>query len=210
MRTGVHPGSSPGQAFAGKRSQFRCGRRFIRRHAKGFQADRNNGWRRFGWYRRWLRLKPIGAIADVAARQGLPGPTEPRDIDGGMVPGGLARQQIAPEFDRGLGLLDILEKGEFAVITAPAAGLEQLREMIQPLLGKSAPAPDNVATARRVQSMSHKPARKEKNGRGRNGNESIRRDTHILWKTFALSSERPYQSPFIEKKPPEFAGRPRY
>ena len=41
------------------------------------------------------------------------------------------------------------------------------------LLGKSAPAPDNVATARHVQSMCHKPAREEKNGRGRNENESI-------------------------------------
>ena len=82
-------------------------------------------------------------------------------------------QQIAPEFDRGLGLLDILEKGAFAVITAPAAGLEQLREVIQPLLGKSAPARDNVAAACHVQSMCHKPAREEKNGRGRNGNESI-------------------------------------
>jgi hypothetical protein len=45
--------------------------------------------------------------------------------------------------------------------------------VIEPLLGKSAPAPDNVATARHVQSMCHKPAREEKNGRGRNGNESI-------------------------------------
>lgn len=72
-----------------------------------------------------------------------------------------------------LGFLDILEKGEFAVITAPAAGFEQLREVIEPLLGKSAPASDNVATARHVQSLCHKLARKEKNGRGRNGNESI-------------------------------------
>ena len=90
-----------------------------------------------------------------------------------MVPGILAQQQIAPEFDRGLGFLDIFEKSEFAVIAAPAAGLEQFGEVIQPLLGKSAPARDNVAAARHVQSMCHEPARKEKNGRGRNGNESI-------------------------------------
>src|ERR1700731_2978153 len=102
-----------------------------------------------------------------------PGRAEPGSIDAGMIPGILTRYQIAPELDRGLGFLDILEKGEFAVITAPAAGFEKLREMIQPLLGKSAPAPDNVATARHVQSMCHKPAREEKNGRGRNGNESI-------------------------------------
>ena len=108
-----------------------------------------------------------------AAQQWRPGPAKPGGIDGGMVPGILTHQQIAPEFDRGLGFLDILEKGEFAVITAPAAGFEQLREVIEPLLGKSAPAPDNVATARHVQSLCHKPARKEKNGRGRNGNESI-------------------------------------
>ena len=55
--------------------------------------------------------------------------------------------QIAPDFDRGLGFLDILEKGEFAVKAAPAAGLEQFGEVFQPLLGKSAPARDDVAAA---------------------------------------------------------------
>src|SRR5580692_3533327 len=117
-----------------------------------------------------------------------------------MAPGGLTRQQIAPEFDGGLGFLDILEKGAFAVIAAPAAGLEQLREVVKPPLGKSAPAPDNVATARHVQSICHEPAREEKNGRGRNGNESIGRDMDILWKTFALSSECSRQGPWIGKK----------
>jgi hypothetical protein len=31
--------------------------------------------------------------------------------------------------------------------------------------------------------LCHEPARKEKNGRGRNEGESIKRDTYILWKT---------------------------
>jgi hypothetical protein len=45
--------------------------------------------------------------------------------------------------------------------------------------------------------MCHKPAREEKNGRRRNGNESLGRDMDILWKTFALSSDRHDQTPFI-------------
>jgi hypothetical protein len=49
--------------------------------------------------------------------------------------------------------------------------------------------------------MSHKPAREEKNGRRRNGNESLGRDRDILWKTFALSSERAHHSSFIDEKP---------
>ena len=97
----------------------------------GFQADGNtDGGGSAG-------SAPVAVETDepdrypFAERQRRPRPTEPGDIDGGMVPGGLTHQQIAPELDRGLGLLDILEKGEFAVITAPAAGLEQLREVIE-------------------------------------------------------------------------------
>jgi hypothetical protein len=65
---------------------------------------------------------------------------------------------------------------------APAAGLEQFGQIFQPLLGKSAPARNRVATACHVDLMCHEPARK-KNGRGRNERESIKRDTYILWKT---------------------------
>src|SRR5665811_559345 len=124
-----------------------------------------------------------------AARQRRPGATEPGDVDGGIVPGGLARRQIAPDFHRGFGLLDILQERELAVIAAPAAGLEKFGEVLQPLLGKIAPARDDVAAPCHVQLMCHEPARKEKNGRGRNRNESIRRDRDILWKTFTLSSK---------------------
>src|ERR1035437_431706 len=123
-----------------------------------------------------------------AARQRRPGATEPGDVDGGIIPGGLARRQIAPDFHRGFGLLDILQEREFAVIAAPAAGLEKFGEVLQPLLGKIAPARDDVAAPCHVQLMCHEPARKEKNGRRRNGHESIRRDRDILWKTFKLSS----------------------
>ena len=76
------------------------------------------------------------------------------------------------------------------MIAAPAAGLEQLGKVIKPPLGKIAPTRDNVAATRHVCSMSHEPARKEKNGRRRNGDESIGRDRDILWKTLAASSER--------------------
>jgi hypothetical protein len=69
------------------------------------------------------------------------------------------------------------------VKAAPAAGLEQFGEVLEPLLGKSAPARDGVATACHVHLMCHESARKEKNGRGRNERESIKRDAYILWKT---------------------------
>ena len=63
----------------------------------------------------------------------------------GVVERSLARQQIAPGFDRGFGFLDVFEKGGFAVIATPAAGFEQFGEMFQPLFGKLAPARDDVA-----------------------------------------------------------------
>src|SRR5882672_6669130 len=47
--------------------------------------------------------------------------------------------------------------------------------MFQPLLGKVAPARNDLAAAPDVCRMCHKPARKEKNGRRRNRDESIRR-----------------------------------
>jgi hypothetical protein len=40
--------------------------------------------------------------------------------------------------------------------------------------------------------MCHEPARKEKNGRRRNRDESIGRDGDILWKTSSLSSRGHY------------------
>jgi hypothetical protein len=46
----------------------------------------------------------------------------------------------------------------------------------------------------------NQPAR-EKDGRGRNRDESTRRDGYILWKTSAKSSERAYQSPDNGRKP---------
>jgi hypothetical protein len=49
----------------------------------------------------------------------------------------------------------------------------------------------------------NQPVRRE-NGRRRNGHESIRRDVHILWKTFKLSSERRYYTPLIGRKPEKY------
>jgi hypothetical protein len=49
--------------------------------------------------------------------------------------------------------------------------------------------------------MSHEPARKEENGRGRNENESVKHDSDILWKTLTKSIERRCWMPFIDQKP---------
>jgi hypothetical protein len=49
--------------------------------------------------------------------------------------------------------------------------------------------------------MCHEPARKEKNGRGRNGYESIGRDRDILWKTFILSSHHLYPTATVGVNP---------
>jgi hypothetical protein len=54
------------------------------------------------------------------------------------------------------------------------------------------------ATSRRC--VMNQPAR-ENDGRGRNRDESTRRDGYILWKTSAKSSERAYQSPDNGRKP---------
>ena len=98
----------------------------------------------------WPRSRPAAAAAsdperETHGRQRRLAATEPGNIDRGIIPRGLAHQQIAPDFDGCLGLLDILEEGDFAVKAAPAAGLEQLSQVLQPLLGKSAPARDNIA-----------------------------------------------------------------
>jgi hypothetical protein len=52
--------------------------------------------------------------------------------------------------------------------------------------------------------LSHKPAREEKNGRRRNRTESIERDRDILWKTFAMSSQRRYTALRDGKSPGEY------
>jgi hypothetical protein len=57
--------------------------------------------------------------------------------------------------------------------------------------------------------MCHESARKEKNERGRNGDESLgdeslARDRDILWKTFPMSSEQAYDAPLIAKSPEKY------
>jgi hypothetical protein len=128
------------------------------------------------------------------------------------------RQQIAPGLDCGLGFLDVFEKRVLRVKAAPASGFEQLGEVFQSLLSQLAPARDDIAAMSDVLSMCHiKPARKEKNGRGRNGtnyrdesfqrigtHESLGRDDLILWKTFPLSSKQGYTAPFAVKNPEKY------
>src|SRR5258708_30323708 len=82
------------------------------------------------------------------------------NVDRGIIPRGLAPQQIAPDFDGGFGFLYVLEKGELGVVAAPAAGLEQFGEVLEPPLGKRAPARDDVAAPRHVWTVCHEPARK--------------------------------------------------
>jgi hypothetical protein len=188
----------------GRRIRLRRGWRGIRTNTIGFRGDRDITRRRLGRDRRRLRLKPMDPFARrLAARQhrpGRPAAAEPGDVDGGIVAGGFARRQFAPDFDRGLGFLDILEKRAFAEVAAPAAGFEQLGQIFQPPFGKIAPARDGIAAACHVCSMSHESARKEKNGRRRNGDESIGRDRDILWKTFVLSSDRCAEAPGTKAK----------
>jgi len=135
----------------GWRIGLRRGWRGIRINTIGFRGDRDITRRRFGRDRRRLRLKPMNPFArGLGARQhrpGRPAPAEPGDVDGEIVAGGLARRQFAPDFDRGLGFLDILEKCAFAEVTAPAAGFEQLGQIFQPPFGKIAPARDGIAAA---------------------------------------------------------------
>jgi hypothetical protein len=50
----------------------------------------------------------------------------------------------------------------------------------------------------------HESARKEKNGRRRNRDESIRCDRDILWKTSVLSSVQPYATPSGERNPHKY------
>jgi hypothetical protein len=67
------------------------------------------------------------------------------------------------------------------------------------LLGKRAPARDEIAADGRVLAMCHEPARERetdarrngarRNGARRNGGESTKRDDFILWKSFCLSSD---------------------
>ena len=136
-----------------------------------------------------------------AARQRRSDVTEPGHVDGGIV---AARPRASTERARSpprSWLPGYFRETRFAVIAAPAAGLEQFGEIFQPLLGKSAPARDNVAAACHVESMCHEPARKEKNGRRRNRHESIKRDRYILWKTLTMSSKRHHWAPHIDRNP---------
>jgi hypothetical protein len=169
--------------------QRRRRRRVVGSHAVNFRRHYNN----LPW--RWLgdrhRRQPTSLMVDgFAARRRRSGAAKPRHIDRRIIERGLSHQKIAPDFDRDFGFPDILEKGLFAVKAAPTAGFEQFGEIFQPLLSKSAPARDNVAAMYHVESMCHESARKEKNGRRRNRNESIGRDRDILWKTLILSSEQ--------------------
>jgi hypothetical protein len=181
--------------------QPRHRRRIVGSHAVNFRRHYNN----LPW--RWLgdrhRRQPTSLMVDgfAARRRRRSGAAKPGHIDRRIIERGLSHQKIAPDFDRGFGFPDILEKGLFAVKAAPTAGFEQFGEIFQPLLSKSAPARDNVAAMCHVESMCHESARKEKNGRRRNRNESIGRDRDILWKTLILSSEQLEQTPWIGRKP---------
>src|ERR1700743_2029851 len=95
----------------------------------------------------------------LAARRRHTGAAKPGNMTAGIVGRSLAHRQVAPDFHRGLGFPDVFEECDLAVKTAPAAGLEQLGEVVQPLLRKIAPACENVAAARHVESLCHKPAR---------------------------------------------------
>src|ERR1700712_4214786 len=122
-------------------------------------------------------------------------------MDCQMVRRGVARHQIAPRFDGGLGFPDVFEERLLAVEAAPAPGLEQVCEIFQPPLSEVAPTRYGIATARHVSKMCHKPARWKKDGRRRNRDESTECDSSILWKTCRLSSVRASSRRFNQENP---------
>jgi hypothetical protein len=87
------------------------------------------------------------------------------------------------------------------VIAAPAAGLEKFSEVFEPRFGESAPARERIAAPCHVELMGHESARKEKNGRRRNRDESIEHDEDMLWKTLTKSSYRARSAPAFDGKP---------
>src|SRR5262249_2774927 len=92
----------------------------------------------------------------------------PGKVDRTVVRGSFAGQDAAPGLHRILGFADVLEEGDLVVIAAPAAGLEQFGEIVQPLLGKSTPARNDVAPPCDVGSIWHQKARKRKPDARRN------------------------------------------
>src|SRR5262249_34984384 len=77
---------------------------------------------------------------------------------------GLARGERAPRHDGAFGFLDVLEKGNLAVEAAPAAGLEHLGQMLEPLFGECAPACCDIAAPSRFVAVCPEPARWKKHG----------------------------------------------
>jgi hypothetical protein len=90
------------------------------------------------------------------------------------------------------------------VIAAPTSGFEQFGQVFQPPLCQTAPARNDIAATSHVLSVCHKFARKEKKRTLTQPNESLGRDSVILWKTFPLSSERRYCAQPISKNPGKY------
>ena len=125
-----------------------------RHHADRWRDGKLRQLRRNG--RDWLsRHRTLGRQNSIAT-------ADPGKIDRQIVRRGFAVQQAAPGLHRALGFPDVFEKGGLAVIAARAAGLEQFGEIVQPLLGKSTPARNDVASPRDVGSICHQKARKRK------------------------------------------------
>ena len=128
------------------------GRCLFGNNKRAFPHDRDISWSIARWRNSLLRrlrrrLKAHDRRAEpLIARQGRGVPAaNPGHVDRGIVEGSFTAQQVAPGFDGGLGFLDVLQELDFAVKAAPASGLEQFGEVVQPTLGKSAPARDDLA-----------------------------------------------------------------
>ena len=98
----------------------------------------------------------------AVARQRRAAATEPGQIDARNCPARPRASADRARFRPRPWLPGYFRERRLAVKAAPAAGLEQFGEVFQPLLGKGAPARDDVAAACHVDSMCHEPARKEK------------------------------------------------
>jgi hypothetical protein len=129
----------------------------------------------------------FGIAPKLVLRRRRTAAAEPGQIDRPVVARCFARQKIAPGFYRDLGFPDILQKCFFAVEASPTSGVEEFSQIVEPSLGKIAPARDNFAPFGHVQLRCHKFARKRE-GTRKQLNESLEHDQYILWKTWGKSS----------------------
>src|SRR5437588_7405963 len=156
-----------------------------------FPDNRNQIGRRFGGDLGGLLRQPGNLHTQVLDARRCHSGTDTRHLGRGFFPRRARRQQIAPDVDRVFGLLKVFTEAWLAVKAPPPSGFEKFGQILQALLGKRAPARNDVSPACDIEWIGHEPARKRKK-RGRNRDESLRHGRYILWKTLPKSTARHY------------------